>query len=52
MIDLLTGVGAGPLDGLFAATLTEDDRAALLAEAYRRMARRKAFRLPADEDAE
>jgi hypothetical protein len=47
-----TGVGTGLLDGLFAATLTEEDRAALVAEAYRRMARRKAFRLPADEDAE
>jgi uncharacterized protein (DUF488 family) len=47
-----TRVGAGILDGLFAATLTEEDRAALLVEAYRRMARRKAFRLQAGEDAE
>lgn len=39
-----TRVGAGLLDGLFAAVLTEEDRQALLAEAYRRMARRKAYR--------
>jgi hypothetical protein len=47
-----TGVGAGLLDGLFAATLTAEDRAALLAEAYRHMARRKAFRLQHNGDAE
>jgi hypothetical protein len=35
-----------------AAMLTEEDRAALLAEAYRRMAQRKAFRLPSEQDAE
>jgi hypothetical protein len=39
-----TGVGAGFLDGLFAAVLTAEDRRALLAEAYRHMARRKAYR--------
>jgi uncharacterized protein (DUF488 family) len=39
-----TGVGAGLLDGLFAAQVTDDDRLAWLDEAYRRMARQKAFR--------
>ncbi|HWG47204.1 MAG TPA: DUF488 domain-containing protein [Gemmataceae bacterium] len=45
-----TGVGAGLLDGLFAAMLTEEDRRALLTEAYRQMARRKAYRIPEDRD--
>jgi uncharacterized protein (DUF488 family) len=40
-----TGVGAGVTDGLFAAALGGEERAELLAEAYRRMSRRKAFRL-------
>jgi uncharacterized protein (DUF488 family) len=40
-----TGVGEGLLDGLFAATLDAEERRALLAEAYRVMSRRKAFRL-------
>jgi uncharacterized protein (DUF488 family) len=40
-----TGVGAGLLDGLFAAMLTEEERGQLLAEAYRARARLKAFRL-------
>jgi uncharacterized protein (DUF488 family) len=44
-----TGVGRGLLDGLFAATLGAEERRALLAEAYRRMARRKAFRLASDD---
>ncbi len=39
-----TGVGAGVLDGLFAAAVTDDERRRLLAEAYRLRARRKAFR--------
>src|SRR5262249_12134422 len=39
-----TGVGAGEIGGLVDALLTPEDRAALLAEAYRRMARKKAFR--------
>jgi uncharacterized protein (DUF488 family) len=39
-----TGVGAGVLDGLFAAQVTAEERRRLLAEAYRVMARRKAFR--------
>jgi uncharacterized protein (DUF488 family) len=39
-----TGVGSGLLDGLFAATLTPEDRRSLLADAYRRMAQRKAYR--------
>jgi Domain of unknown function DUF488 len=40
-----TGMGAGELDGLFAAQMTDDDRREDLAGAYRRMARRKAYRL-------
>jgi uncharacterized protein (DUF488 family) len=39
-----TRVGAGLLDGLFAAMITAADRRALLVEAYRRMARQKAYR--------
>jgi len=42
-----TGVGDGVLDGLFAATVTAAERGRLLAEAYRAMGRRKAFRLRA-----
>ena len=44
-----TGVGAGVLDGLFAAQVTPEERRGLLAEAYRLMAQRKAFRRPLDE---
>jgi uncharacterized protein (DUF488 family) len=40
-----TKVGSGILDGLFAATLSTEDRRELVAEAYRAQARRKAFRL-------
>jgi uncharacterized protein (DUF488 family) len=40
-----TGVGVGILDGLFAAGLTEADKRELTAEAYRKMAKRKAFRM-------
>jgi uncharacterized protein (DUF488 family) len=47
-----TGVGAGLLDGLFAATLTEEERHSLLAEAYRRLALRKAYRWREDPDSE
>jgi uncharacterized protein (DUF488 family) len=47
-----TGVGAGLLDGLFATTLTEEERRALLAEAYRRMALHKAYRMQGDADTE
>ncbi len=47
-----TGIGAGLLDGLFAATLTEEERRSLLAEAYRCQAQRKAFQLPADSEME
>ncbi len=47
-----TGVGAGLLDGLFAAIVTDEDRRLLLAEAYRQRARRKAYRLREDEDTE
>ena len=39
-----TGVGEGEIGGLFDALLTPEDHGALLAEAYRRMARKKAFR--------
>ncbi|MBV9122555.1 MAG: DUF488 domain-containing protein [Planctomycetes bacterium] len=48
-----TGVGAGILDGLFAAAVTEEERSELLGEAYRMQARRRAFRLrPAVADEE
>src|SRR5262249_19308892 len=39
-----TGVGEAELGGLFDALLTPEDRGALLAEAYRRRARKTAFR--------
>jgi uncharacterized protein (DUF488 family) len=45
----MTGVGAGMLDGLFAATLADAERADLLREAYRVQARRRAFRLRPEE---
>jgi hypothetical protein len=41
-----TEVGAGILDGLFADTISDAERGEMLAEAYRRQGRRKAFRLP------
>lgn len=47
-----TGVGTGLLDGLFATTLTDEDRRSLLADAYRRMAQRKAYRLQGSTDEE
>src|SRR5262249_2133469 len=47
-----TGVGAGILDGLFAASVTVEERRRFLAEAYRDMARRKGFRLRSDCDPE
>lgn len=47
-----TGIGAGILDGLFAATLTQEERRSLLAEAYRWQARRKAYQLPPDSEME
>ena len=40
-----TGIGDGILDGLFAATLSEQERRELLASAYRAMAKRKAYRM-------
>ncbi len=40
-----TGVGAGILDGLFAATIDDQERRRLLVEAYRLQAHRKAYRL-------
>jgi uncharacterized protein (DUF488 family) len=52
-----TGVGAGILDGLFGAMISDDERGQYLVEAYRWMARRKAYRRrpdgspePLDED--
>lgn len=39
-----TKVGEGVLDGLFAATLPAEERRELMAEAYRLMARKKAYR--------
>jgi uncharacterized protein (DUF488 family) len=39
-----TDVGRGIIDGLFAGAVTPDERADLLAEAYRRQARRKGYR--------
>jgi uncharacterized protein (DUF488 family) len=45
-----TGVGAGVLDGLFAAQVTPEERRQILAEAYRAMARRKAFRLQTEAE--
>jgi len=44
-----TGVGEGVLDGLFAELLDPESRCEILAEAYRRMGRRKAFQLPVTE---
>jgi hypothetical protein len=41
----VTKIGAGILNGLFADTVSDEERGALLREAYREMARRKAFRL-------
>ena len=41
----VTGVGAGIVDGLFAALVSPEERDRLLAEAYRVQARRKAFRM-------
>lgn len=40
-----TKVGAGILDGLFAAQLSAEEHRELVAEAYRRMARRKAYQV-------
>jgi uncharacterized protein (DUF488 family) len=45
-----TGVGAGLLDGLFAPLVSEDERHRLLAEAYRRMAGKKAYQARLRED--
>jgi hypothetical protein len=45
-----TGVGAGLIDGLFAPLLSDPERQAMLAEAYRRRAARKAFQVRRDQD--
>lgn len=47
---LATRIGAGLVDGLFAGLLDEEERRALLAEAYRQMARRKAYRLTQEDE--
>jgi uncharacterized protein (DUF488 family) len=44
-----TGVGTGLLDGLFRPLVSADERRELLAEAYRVMAGKKAFRLREEE---
>jgi hypothetical protein len=46
-----TKIGAGILDGLFASAVSAEERGQLLAEAYREMARKKAFRLRAESSA-
>lgn len=46
----VTGVGAGLLDGLFAASLDEAERRELLRQAYRERSRRIAFRRPGTID--
>jgi len=43
-----TKVGIGVLDGLFAVSITEEERQQMLTEAYRIQARRKGFRLRPD----
>jgi hypothetical protein len=40
-----TGVGSGIVDGLFATTISDKERGELLADAYRRQARRRAYQL-------
>jgi uncharacterized protein (DUF488 family) len=45
-----TRIGDGLLDGLFAEQLTDEDRGQLLVEAYRKQARRRAFRLREDSE--
>jgi hypothetical protein len=44
-----TRVGAGEIDGLYASQLSDDERHKMLAEAYRRMAGKKAFQMRRDE---
>lgn len=44
-----TGVGEGLVEGLFAPILTEAERRALLAEAYRIMNRKKAYRIEEED---
>jgi hypothetical protein len=46
---LVGSAGAALLEGLFAPLLTSEERRQTLAEAYRRMARRKAYRRSAEE---
>jgi hypothetical protein len=42
----ITGEGGGMIGGLFDATISPEERADMLAKAYKAQARRKAFRLP------
>jgi Domain of unknown function DUF488 len=46
----ITGIGGGMATGLFAASMPADERAALLTDAYKEQAKRKAFRLPPGQD--
>ncbi len=48
----ITGAGSGILDGLFAAFVTGEERRHYLAEAYRALAKQKAFRHRPDGSAE
>ena len=45
------GIRAGILDGLFAATVSDTERAHLIPEAYREMARCKAYRRREQQEA-
>ena len=45
----VTQVGVGLLDGLFAASLSDEDHRQMLADAYRIQSRRKAFRLDPEQ---
>src|SRR5262249_54856041 len=45
-----TKVGVGVFDGLFAGEISPQERQEFLAQAYRHMAQRKAFRLRPDEE--
>jgi hypothetical protein len=45
-----TKIGAGLLDGLFAAQVSHEERQEMLAEAYRCMNRKKAYRYQEEED--
>jgi uncharacterized protein (DUF488 family) len=44
-----TGIGAGILDGLFASLISAEERAERIADAYREMAKKRAFRQPTEQ---